>query len=108
MTRIAVPVSAGEISEHFDNSQYFIGYEINGVRIIKRNVEDVQISDRTLILEWLFKQQIDILLVKGIHKNDVRMLNNRKIQVYVGCQENLPDEAVRDFIKGELITDPTL
>ena len=105
MTRLAIPVSVGEIAEQFEHFQYFLFYEVSESNVVRRYIEDGHIADRELIPEWLCKKGINILLVRGIYKNVVRTLNQRKIQVYVGCYQNVPDEAVKDFIKGELITD---
>jgi len=107
MTKLAIPVSVGEIAEQFEQFQYFLFYEISESHIVRRYTEKEHISDRNLIPVWLCKKGINILLVKGIYKNVVRTLNQRKIQVYVGCSKNMPDEAVKDFIKGELSTNPS-
>ena len=106
MTKLAIPVSVGEITEQFEQFQYFLFYEISESKIFRRYIEDGHLTNKTLIPEWLCKKGINILLVKGIYRNVVRTLNQRKIQVYVGCSKNMPDEAVKDFMKGELITNP--
>ncbi len=108
MIKIAVPVSIGEISEQFENYQYFLFYEISNSTVIRRYIEDTQIPDMSLISEWLRKENVNILLVKRIQKEIVRKLNQWKMHVYVGCSKRMPDEAVQDFIKGELITNPSL
>ena len=108
MTKIAIPISEDEISEQFENHQYFIFYEVLDSVVHYRYFENTKFSDMNLIPEWLCRQNINILLTRRIKRDLVRFLNQRKIQVYVGCSKRKPDEAVHDFIKGELITDPSL
>lgn len=104
MIKIAIPVSKGEISNRFEAVQYFFFYEIDDSEGMKRYRADARLSDKSLIPEWLCKEKINILLTKGIQKEVVRMISQRKIQVYVGCITELPDQAVHDLLKGDLVT----
>lgn len=108
MRKIALPVKDNELSPHFGLCSHFkFYYEVNG-EITKEELIPVPHKQPELIPNWLIGKGVTDLIAFGIGIKPVEILNQNKINVFVGVKLKEPDELIKDFLNGTLETNGNL
>ena len=107
MTKIAIPVSNGNLALQFENSSQFLIYDlsVSDSVVTARHLESGINKHPELVLEKLTKQGVNVVITRWIRKDVAKSLCDNKIQLYVGASIQEPDKLVENFIEGDLVTD---
>lgn len=100
--KLAIPLDGEALSEHFGHSGQFAFYEIEDEKIVSSSRQIPPPHDHGTIPKWLVANQVTDVLAGGIGPKAVDILNNHKINVYVGVESDNPDNLALDFIKDNL------
>lgn len=103
--KIAVTYEAGEIFQHFGKSKEFKVYEIENNEIIASRVESTNGQGHSALGEVLKNLNVNALICGGIGGGARNILTSLGIEIIPGVIGNA-DEAVNDYLKGELHYDP--
>ena len=108
MRKIAIPVLEHKLSPHFGLCSHFIFYlEENGT-IIKEDLFPAPAQLPDLIPNWLIENGVTDVIAAGMGLKPIEILNQHKINVFVGVKMKDINELVREFLDGTLETNGNL
>ncbi len=100
--KLAIPLDGEELSGHFGHSREFAFYEIENDRIVSSSHQIPPPHAEGTMPRWLVENKVTDMLVGGIGPKAIKILNEHKINVYVGVQTDRSENMASDFIKGSL------
>ena len=108
MKIIALPVKEKKLSPHFGLCSHFkFYYEKNGT-IFKEDLITAPAQLPDLIPNWLIEKGVTDVIAAGIGLKPIEILNQHKINVFVGVKMKDLNELVREFMDGTLETNGNL
>ena len=108
MKRIAIPVVNEKLSEYFEQCHHFKIFELGKTRVISRLLaapQDIEIFSMPL---WLSDQGITDVVTFKIDGRILNLFTNYKINLYIGIKYKLPDEIIKNYLKGNLKSDENI
>ena len=108
MKRIALPVTENKLCPHFGLSSHFKFYFEENGKIINEELVSVPAQQPELIPNWLIKKGVTDVIAAGIGLKPIEILNQHKINVFVGVKMKALDELLREFMDGTLETNGNL
>ena len=108
MKKIAIPVLENKLSPHFGLCSHFKFYwEENGT-IIKEDMFPAPVQLPDLFPNWLIEKGVTDVIAAGIGLKPIEILNQHKVNVFVGVKMKGLNELVSEFIDGTMETDGNL
>lgn len=108
MKKIAIPVTGNTLSPHFGHCEYFKFYEVKNQMVINEEMIKAPIHKSNIILNWLIDRNTTDIITNGIGHNAIEILNQNKINVFVGAEVKHPKDLLNDLMNGTLETDGNL
>ena len=108
MRKIAIPVLDHKLSPHFGDCSYFIFFYIKNESIFKEELISPPSQLPELIPNWLVKKGVTDVIAAGIGLKPIEILNQQKINVFVGVKEEDPKVLVQEYLDGILETNGNL
>jgi predicted Fe-Mo cluster-binding NifX family protein len=108
MQKIAIPVLDDKLSPHFTTSLLFKIFFVNDETIIKETILSLPSKLQVSLPVWLAKRGITDLITRQIGQRDINLLNQHKINVFVGVKSENPKDLVQEYINGTLETHDNL
>ncbi len=97
--KIAIPINEnGILEDHFGHCKYFAVLEINNNEIVSEEIIEAPPHQPGLLPEWLSELGATDILSAGMGNRAIQLLNNKKVNVYVGA----PKLKARDLVSGYL------
>ncbi|MBC8486669.1 MAG: ATPase [Bacteroidetes bacterium] len=108
MKKIALPVKENKLSPHFGECSHFkFYYEENG-KIIKEDLIPAPPQQPELIPNWFVEKGVTDVIAAGIGLKLIEILNQQKINVFVGVKVEDPRVLVQEYLDGTLETNGNL
>jgi predicted Fe-Mo cluster-binding NifX family protein len=104
MTKVAIPVSDGVLSQHFGHCQFFALYHIESGKIVNQELLDAPPHQPGLLPKWLADKGATEILAGGMGQRAIAIFNQNKINVFVGVPSKPADKLIEDYLQGVLIT----
>ena len=104
MTKVAIPVSDGILSQHFGYCQYFALYHISDGEIVNSEILDAPPHQPGLLPKWLAEKGATDILAGGMGQRAIAIFNQFKINVFVGVPGKAADDLIKDYLQGILVT----
>lgn len=101
MARIAIPITDGNVSEHFGRCEEFVLVDIENNKIINKNKEKNPGHKPGFLPKFLKEKNVDIVLTGGIGNRAISIFGKFGIEVYSGIKGDYED-VIKDFLKGEI------
>jgi len=102
--KIAIPLTAGRVSEHFGHCEQFA--------LIEADLESKQILTQTLVVppphepgllpRWLQQQGVQIVIAGGMGRRALDLFAQNNIAVHAGAPGDTPENVARVFLNGAL------
>jgi predicted Fe-Mo cluster-binding NifX family protein len=108
MKNIALPVEGNLLCEHFGHAQKFKLYNLHNQKILNEELIIAPVHQPGLLPRWLAQKNVTDVIVAGIGHKAIEVLNQNKINVFVGVQVKEPLELVYDYLNGTLETNGNL
>ncbi len=108
MKKIALPVAGNILSPHFDHCQYFKIYNVENQMVINEELIKAPVLKSSLLPNWLANHNVTDVIADGIRHKTIEILNQYKINVFVGVKMKDPNELVNDFLEGTIETNGNL
>ncbi|MCD4664211.1 MAG: ATPase [Bacteroidales bacterium] len=108
MKKIALPVAKNMLNQHFDHCQYFKIYNVENKMVINEELIKAPVHKSSLLPNWLANHNVTDVIAYGIRHKTIEILNQYKINVFVGVKMKNPNELVNDFLEGTLETNGSL
>ncbi|MBA2849271.1 P-loop NTPase [Thermosulfuriphilus ammonigenes] len=99
--RIAMPVDGPRLSEHFGQAPLFAFYNVEGGRVVAKEVLKPPPHEPGAIPRWLSEQGATHVIASHIGARAVELLKEAGIQVLPGAPKENADQVVESFLKGE-------
>jgi predicted Fe-Mo cluster-binding NifX family protein len=104
--RLAVPVTEGKVAAHFGHCSHFALFDIDEATkaIVKKEVVSSPGHQPGVLPAWLAEEGVTAVIASGMGSRAQALFNENRIEVVVGVLSDDPEQAVLDYIKGELTT----
>lgn len=105
--RIAATYENGMIFQHFGHTSQFKIYEVEDNKIVSEKIVETLGSGHGALAGFLSSCEVDVLICGGIGGGAQNALAQAGIKLYGGVSGNA-DDAVADFIAGNLLFNPNV
>ena len=104
--RIAIPLSAGQLSQHFGHSEQFlfVDADMEQRKVLHKNVEAAPDHAPGLLPAWLAEHGVDVVIAAGLGARARDLLAANSVEVLTGVSAVDPEVLVSDFVSGRLET----
>jgi predicted Fe-Mo cluster-binding NifX family protein len=104
--RIAIPLSAGQLSQHFGHSEQFLFFDadMEQRKVLHRNLEAAPDHALGLLPAWLAEHRVNIVIAAGLGARARDLLAANSVKVLTGVSAVDPEVLVSDFVNGGLET----
>jgi len=104
--RIAIPLSGGQLSQHFGHSEQFlfVDADLEQQKVLYKKVETAPEHAPGLLPRWLAGHGVGIVIAAGLGGHARDLLAASSIQVLSGVSVVDPDVLVTDLVNGRLET----
>jgi len=104
--RVAVPVTDGKVAAHFGHCSHFALFDVDETTkaIVKKEIVPSPGHQPGFLPAWLAEEGVSTVIASGMGSRAQAIFNENRIEVVVGVLSDDPDEAVLDYLKGELTT----
>jgi len=102
--KIAIPLTAGRLSEHFGHCEQFALVEADAVskRIISQEVVVPPPHEPGLLPRWLHEQGVQAVIAGGMGRRALDLFAQNGISVHAGQARGTPEDLIKDFVNGTL------
>ena len=106
MMKIAIPLAAGRLSMHFGHCEEFAITEVNEQtkEIITTNTLQPPAHEPGVLPAWLHEQGANVIIAGGMGQRARQLFAQNDIKIVVGAPAQTPDELIRAYLDGTLIT----
>lgn len=104
MKKLAIPVSEGQLAEHFGHTRLFQFYEIEKDTILTSYTKEPPPHKEGALPRWLAEEKVTDLLVGGIGPKAIKILDQHEICVFKNTEVAAVECLANDFISGDLKT----
>ena len=104
--RFAVPVTEGKVAAHFGHCSHFALFDVDEATktIVKKEVIPSPGHQPGFLPAWLAEEGVSAVIASGMGSRAQALFSENRIEVIVGVLSDDPEQAVLDYIKGELAT----
>lgn len=104
--RIAIPLSGGQLSQHFGHCEQFLLVDADMERhqVLQKNVEAAPEHTPGLLPNWLVDHGVDAVIAGGVGARARELLSAGSVEVLTGVSRTDPDALIADFLNGKLKT----
>jgi len=108
--RYAIPVSGGIVSPHFGHCEHFALIDVDEDRkeIIRKELVPSPGHQPGLLPEWLAEKGAAFVIAGGIGSRAQSLFQQNRIGVIVGTMESDPEQAVLNYLNGQLATEDNI
>jgi predicted Fe-Mo cluster-binding NifX family protein len=105
MKRVAIPVTNGLLSEYFEQCDYYKIFDVEGRNIRSKKIETPPGKELTKLPEWAAGMGITDIIAYKIDKSIITSFTSFSINLFVGIPVNSPQNLIKDYINGKLVSD---
>jgi predicted Fe-Mo cluster-binding NifX family protein len=104
--RVAIPVTDGKMAAHFGHCSHFALFDVDEATktVVKRELVPSPGHQPGFLPAWLAEEGVSVVIANGMGSRAQAIFNDNRIEVVVGVLGDDPEEAVLDYLKGELAT----
>lgn len=104
--RIAIPVAAGRLAQHFGHCEQFAMVDVDADTgsIMSTTMETPPPHEPGVIPRWVAEQKANLVLAGGMGAKAQTLFTDAGVRVVTGCPAENPDELVNKFMAGALVT----
>jgi predicted Fe-Mo cluster-binding NifX family protein len=104
--KVAVPVTDGKVAAHFGHCSHFALFDVDEPTkaIVERQLIPSPGHQPGFLPPWLAEEGVSVVIASGMGSRAQAIFNDNRIEVVVGALGHDPEEAVLDYLKGDLAT----
>jgi len=102
--RIAIPLTAGGLSEHFGRCEQFaiIDVDSDSKDIKSQELVDPPTHEPGLLPRWMAGLQVELIIAGGMGRRAQQLFIQNNIKVLCGAPQAEPSDLVKQYLRGEL------
>ena len=104
MTKIALPITNGILSDHFRHTEHFYIYKVGKHGISREEILIPPKHEPDLLPQWLATKGITDVIANCLERSTISRFYHYKINVFTGVPIKAPKELVTDYVLGILET----
>ena len=108
MQKIAIPVSDQKLCPQFETCLSFVIFQVKDNTIVKEYTLNAPPRLSVSLPVWLANKGVTDVITREIGHREIDILNQHKINVFVGVKPENPKELVQEYIGGILETHDNL
>ncbi len=102
--RIALPVTEGKLAMHFGHCHEFGLFDVDGDKILKREVIPAPEHQPGLLPKWLHERGANVIIAGGMGSRAQSLFEENNIRVITGASSEEPEKVVHDYLNDNLVT----
>jgi len=102
--KFAIPMAGGKLTLHFGHCQEFAIVEVDGDKIVNKEVLLPPPHEPGVLPRWLHDQGADVVIAGGMGHRAIDLFQQAGIQVVTGAPVAEPEILVQDFLANALAT----
>jgi predicted Fe-Mo cluster-binding NifX family protein len=104
--RIAIPLSGGQLSQHFGHSEQFLFVDADMAqkRVLGKNLEIAPEHAPGVLPTWLIAHGVNVVIASGMGAHARDLLAASSVQVLTGVPASDPEALVTAFLNARLET----
>jgi len=104
--KIALPVAGKKVCMHFGHCEEFVFIDVDEKSgdILKKESIESPPHQPGLLPQWVAENGAHIILAGGMGMRAQNLFKSHGIKVIVGCPGDDPEEVVKNYVKGTLVT----
>lgn len=103
--KIAIPMAEGALCMHFGHCEAFAFAEVDeNKNIVKVELLTPPPHAPGVIPKWIAEQKADLVIAGGMGPMARNILNSMGVEVVTGAMPDTPENIVKAFLAGELVT----
>ena len=104
--RIAIPLTAGKLSQHFGHCEQFaiIDVDSDSKSIKSQEMVEPPAHEPGVLPRWLAGLQVELIIAGGMGQRAQQLFAENNIDVVVGAPDNEPQELISQYLAGQLKT----
>lgn len=103
--KIAVPVTDNKLCQHFGHCEQFALIQTADKEIKATEMVTPPPHEPGLLPRWLGEKEVNLVIAGGMGARAQELFNAAGVKVITGAPAITPEEAVRQYLSGALITD---
>ena len=102
--RIAIPMAAGKLAQHFGHCEKFVLYDVDKEN---KDIMDTIIvapppHEPGILPPWLAQQGVNLIITGGIGQHALRLFAAQKIDILTGVLSEEPRKVVMSYLEGNI------
>jgi Mrp family chromosome partitioning ATPase/predicted Fe-Mo cluster-binding NifX family protein len=104
LVRIAIPLVAGKLTEHFGQSEQFFITDVasHEKKIVYKEMAAAPDIQPGLIAQWLRKRGVEVFIVGDIGRRALTLFEEQGISVHLAETGQAPDDLIARYLEGKL------
>jgi predicted Fe-Mo cluster-binding NifX family protein len=102
MTKVAIPIHNGKLSEYFGQCYQYEIYKIEGGEVVGKDIIKAPFRDISRLPDWASEQNITDIVAHRIDHIVISMFTEKKINLYLGVDINKSSLIIEDYLNGHL------
>jgi predicted Fe-Mo cluster-binding NifX family protein len=105
MKKVAIPVTNDQLSEYFEQCDYYEIFHIGRENTQSEQIEKPPGEDITKLPGWAAGIGITDIIAYKIDKRIITLFTSFRINLFVGIPVNTPQRLMKDYMSGKLMSD---
>ena len=103
--KIAIPLTAGRLSDHFGHCEQFALIEADAAskRILTETIVVPPPHEPGLLPRWLHQQGVQVVIAGGMGRRALDLFAQNGIAVHAGAAGGTPQSLAEAFVNGRLV-----
>jgi len=106
--RIAIPIAGGTLCPHFGHCEQFAIVDVDQGEILRTAYETPPPHEPGVLPAWLHRLGVNTIVCGGMGMRAQKLFAQNNIKVVYGAASLPPEELVRTYLAGELVTGENL
>ena len=104
--KIAIPMSGNKLSQHFGHCRQFAIFEVDkeSRQVTGRDLLEPPPHEPGVLPRWLREQGVDTVIGGNMGQRARTILKSHGIELCMGVECREPEELVREYLEGTLVT----
>lgn len=102
--KFAIPLTNGQLSNHFGKADYFEIIDIQDGCIISNSRIESPLQEHGKLPEWITDKGVTHIIASGIGQKAITSLQARNIEIIYGVEPDKAEILVKKFLENKLKT----
>ena len=102
--KIAVPTANDLLCLHFGHCEVFSIFNVEDGKIVSTEMKTPPPHEPGVLPKWLGELGVDVIIAGGMGMRAQQLFAQNGVKVVVGASSEKPEDVVKSFLQGTLVT----